>query len=370
MAAIEGRGGASVEGEAHLSRRLQVLNPADIDRAGDIIEAVWADMAKELDFVEAAPGFSELLAFDEMDLPPDEGEATALVLAHRICAEHDDWKANKATGIEHPHPLEPELLAWHNKPVVVQAATRKDRRIMPTVSARESRPERLRGMLFGGLGDAPAEAELPLFAAPPVRHSVPILDLADASGVPVMAQGRGAPLPQRLFVRLGLSFDSPEDMRQPSVRMAIKVRELRDGLHPPSLTTGKTGWRAGKDWQNLKDALIAARNYTIRLPSGRLWFMVALRELPSEDRAGKPGLEDHVVLDIALPPGASDGPMIHLPTLDRLGVDSAPKYRAYVAGHSLTWAKGKTRVKIPRRNRWAWSRNLEAYPVLTIKDRS
>ena len=36
--------------------------------------------------------------------------------------------------------------------------------------------------------------------------------------------------------------------------------------------------------------------------------MLALRELPAEDARGLPSLDDFVVMDLAFPPGASDGP--------------------------------------------------------------
>ena len=42
-------------------------------------------------------------------------------------------------------------------PVLVQAETRKDRRILPTIRVTESRPERQRGMMFGGLLEGRAD---------------------------------------------------------------------------------------------------------------------------------------------------------------------------------------------------------------------
>ena len=97
------------------------------------------------------------------------------------------------------HPLAPIIRAWQKqRPVTIEPERRKDRGVM-VVMRRENRPERQRGMLFGGLLDNRQQAELPLFEATPVRKSVAILDLADTAGVPVMAQGRGAPLSARLL---------------------------------------------------------------------------------------------------------------------------------------------------------------------------
>ena len=85
--------------------------------------------------------------------------------------------------------------------------------------------------------------------------------------------------------------------------------------------------------------------------------------------APQPG--DVIVLDIAYPPGSHShsGPPVALPEMDRLSVESAPRWRAYIAAHSVAWQLGTTRVPIPRSRQFVWTRNLAAYPVLTIDDR-
>lgn len=265
-----------------------------------------------------------------------------------------------------PHPLAPIVKAWMERPVEITPERRKDKRILPVVRVVETRPERQRGMLFGGLLEGRTDdalPQLPLFDAP-VRKSVAILDMADTAGVPVMAQGKGAPLAARLFVRAGLAV-SPRDRRQQSVRVAVTVRELRDGLFP----NGAPQWGT-RQWPALKAALIGASDFTIRLPDGCLWFMLALRRLPSEDVRGLPGLDNHVVLDVAFPPGANDGPVIDLAALDQLSVQSAPRWRAYIAAHALAWHPGKTQRPVPGApGRYGWSRDLDDYPVLTARDR-
>lgn len=284
-----------------------------------------------------------------------------------FAAVHSHWVAmGGLPDPRPPHPLACILAAWQGMPAVVNPEQRQDRRILPTVraSGQESRPERQRGMLFGGLLDGRSEGspELPLFEAAPVRKSVAILDIADAAGVPVMARGRGAPLSARLFVRAGLSV-APRDRRRQSVRIALTVRELRDGLFP-------NGWNGLRDWRKVETALMGARDYTIRLPDGGRWFMLALRRLPPEYGAGLPSLDDEVVLDIAFPPGASDGPPIDLPTQDALSVESAPRWRAYIAAHALSWKPGRTRRPMPDHgNRFGWSRDPADYPILTAEDR-
>ena len=146
------------------------------------------------------------------------------------------------------------------------------------------------------------------------------------AGVPVMAQGRGAPLPMRLFVR-ALASVRPADRELATARLALKVRELRDGLFP-------NGWRIGQHWPVLRDALLHARDYAIHDGRGR-WWPLALRSMPDA-----PGLDDLVVLDVAFPPGSKAGPSIDLPAMDRLSVDSASPWRAYIAAHSVAWQPG------------------------------
>ena len=262
------------------------------------------------------------------------------------------------------HPLAPLIEAWQeHAPVQVTPETRKDKRLL-AVQVLPPTPERKRGMLFGGLVNELRDAQLPLFQdlAPPVRKSVAILDLADASGVPVMSKGRGAPLPLRLFIRAGLSVN-PEDRRHSSSQFPVTVAELRDGLFPH-------GWQAGRDWPRIKQALIAARDYRFTDAGGGRWYMLALRRLPPENAHGLPDLKDHVVLNIAFPEGMTTGPEVDLPAMGKLSVESGPRFRAYIAAQSLAWKPGLTRRPVPGSSgRYGWSRNPADYPVLTRADR-
>ena len=84
----------------------------------------------------------------------------------------------------------------------VPAETRPDS-ILPVVGQSVSEPpEREAGRLaFGGLveGRSDPGGQLPLLPAPEGPR-VPLLELADVRGGPIMARGRGAPLDLRLFV--------------------------------------------------------------------------------------------------------------------------------------------------------------------------
>ena len=213
-------------------------------------------------------------------------------------------------------------------------------------------------MLFGGLheGRRIERPELPLWPEVAPTKRVPLLDLVDAAGLPVMARGPGVPLPLRLFVR-ALTAVRPEHRGLSTVRIAPTLRELRNGLWP-------NGWRVGQHWPELRKALIHARDYAIHDGCGR-WFPVALRYMPDA-----PALDDVIVLDIAFPDRSRSGPPVALPDMDRLSVESAPRWRAYIAAHSVAWRPGITRVRAPKAgNRILWTRNRMAYPVLTLEDR-
>ena len=82
-----------------------------------------------------------------------------------------------------------------------------------------------------------------------------------------------------------------------------------------------------------------------------------------------PKLDGHIVLDIALPPGAHSSPAVNLPAMDSLSAESAARWRAYIAAHSLAWQPGITRVPARRGGRFGWTRNRNAYPILTVEDR-
>ena len=202
------------------------------------------------------------------------------------------------------------------EPLKVRSESRPDP-ILPAVTVQE-RPEREAGRLaFGGIVEERKSlpAQLPLLPAPEGPR-VPILELSDWRGVPTMAKGRGAPLDLRLAV--GACILTPHAARAARGLLAVTVRELRDFLFP-------NGWQRGRDWPRIRDALFRARDYV--LPDGRgYWLPFALRREPGEDAA----LDDLVLIDIELPPGSAHGPIIDRHELARLGVNSAPRFRAYI----------------------------------------
>ena len=256
-------------------------------------------------------------------------------------------------------PLFALVDAW---PAVVEHETRADRRIVPALPS----PERERGRLFGGLIDDRHAADLPLFPElEPERLRVPLLEIVDATGVPLRSRGKGAPIEARLIVRGGLMMVRPQDRGRQTVRIAVTVRELLDGLYPVIDTRGRR--RLAQHWPKIEAALRKARDFMVPDGGGGRWFPMALRRLPG-DGAGLPAPGDLVVIDVAPPPGAVTGASVDLPALDAMGLRSGPAWYSYIAGRSLVWLPGKTRRPVPSGGRYGWSSNLADYPVLTLAD--
>ena len=98
---------------------------------------------------------------------------------------------------------------------------------------------------------------------------------------------------------------------------------------------------SSRDWPALRTALGRARDYAIP------WVVGSTdgRRLVASGgalcaRAGGAKLDDIVILDVMLPPGCGVGPVIARPELVQLGVTSAPRFRAYIAVHSVAWRPG------------------------------
>ena len=178
-----------------------------------------------------------------------------------------------------------------------------------------------------------------------------------------MAKGRGAPLDLRLFV--GACIMAPYEARKRGSRLAVTQRELRDFLFP-------NRWQRNRDWPAIQRALRRAHTYEI--PGRFTWRGQTVVNWVPFRLVGGAGdeatLDDLVVIDVELPPSSAAGPVIDRRDLAQLGVTSAPRFRAYIAAHSVAWKVGVTRRRHPRnRSVHLWSANPAHYPVLTVEDR-
>ena len=318
--------------------------------------SVWADM-EGFDPRPALALFSALMW--DRTAPPDlDGVALAITRG---------WLAVRAAVPDRGpgHPFGPIVAAWLARPPVVAAESRRDP-LLPVVRSVTEAPERTAGRLaLGGIGgqNIPAGgAQLPLIPSPPGPR-VPLLEVADMRGGPIMARGRGAPLDLRLLVAVCVLL--PHRTRAARGTLDVTVRELRDFLFP-------NRWQRGRDWPAVQAALWKAHNYMIpgrfRFGSGIVdgWVPFRLRGGAGDGAV----LDDHVLIDVELPPGSAHGPRIDRPELTQLGVESAPRFRAYIAAHSIAWIPGRTRIPYPGGGPpRLWSGDPGKYPVLTAGDR-
>ena len=224
-------------------------------------------------------------------------------------------------------------------------------------------------MAFGGIVNPkqglPEATQLPLLPAPEGPR-VPLLDLVDRYGVPTMAQGRGAPL--ELAVYIGACILIPHCVRASRGRLVATVRELRDFLFGPTWRPGPTGNRTG-DWERVRAAALSASDLWLPLENGDLWRAVAVRKIPPADYRPE-YLNRQVIFDVELPDGAAHGPVIDRLALARLRLASGPRFRAYIAAHSVAWRPGVTRRRHPRNPTiHLWSSDPAHYPVLIAVDR-
>lgn len=248
----------------------------------------------------------------------------------------------------------------------IEAETRSDP-ILPVVRSVREHPAREAGRLaFGGIIEkvGPLPAQLPLLPAPSGPR-VPLLELVDRYGVPTMLQGRGAPL--ELAVYIGALLLTPHQERRNYTEVVTTVREVRDFLFGGTWRPGPTGNRAG-DWARVREAALNTSGLWLPLEDGDLWRGVVVRKIPPADY--RPEYLDREILFDTRFPSAGDGPVIDKLALSRLRRVSGPKFRAYVAAHSVAWRPGVTRRPHPRNRRFhMWSVNPENYPVLTREDR-
>ena len=273
---------------------------------------------------------------------------------------HEGWRDSDSDseGRRPLHPLRGLVRAWVNRPVEAPVS-RHPQPFLPHIKAGGEPPERERGRLFGFVPDGRSDdAQLPLFGTRPggIISQVPLLGIADATtGGAVTAQGRGAPLELALPIMAMLSL-RPEDRRLPVVRIALTVRELRDALWPH-------GWQRNRDWPRLQHVLRGLGLRFVPWGNGGEWYPLSLVGLPGDAA----GLDELVILDVRMPPGADQGTPIERRRLAELRAHSGGAFRAFIATAALAWQPGTTRVRVG--GRFFWATDPERYPLLTRQDR-
>ena len=224
------------------------------------------------------------------------------------------------------HPLAPLLTAWFDRPQPVQPDRRttgiipgsaKVRGIVPTSGQQALALGELNALPRLGLTQYPdTQTRLPGIAPTDDAMIVPPpLQLYDLTTLPANSGGRGAPLTMRAQLEFFMAV--PLAQRGKVVRLKVHGRELISWLWPNG------NFRPNKHLGPLGEALTNLSR--IFLPwTGGAWFPTRVVNIPTH-------ADDWLLVDVELPPGSGQGPLVHRPTLRGYGLHSAPAYRAYLA---------------------------------------
>ena len=311
-------------------------------RSRENLRTVWLEsLAGQGDGQTKSPATELDGQFDTLP-PPDNPDLTwpiyalhgtgpGLTTPGTVAYQCQLWEtAGERAGL---HPLTPLIKAWYDRfsPVnpekkrfgIVPRAAYEG--LVPAMS-RPATPKKeasLPPLPVGGFTPE-SMAYLPGLAPPTRPDIAPPLAMFDATGIQSLAQGRGAPLGLRLWLETLMC--APVGYRT-KTRFHLSLREVVEWLWPHD--------RYPRLKPDRRDALAAAFKLIdqARLPwegecMGRWgsgwWRPVSVVGLPSVD------LESSVILDVELPPGSGNGPLVDRAMLRIFGLDSAPAYRAYL----------------------------------------
>ena len=230
---------------------------------------------------------------------------------------------------EGQHPLVPLISAWFARPKLVAPET-QPYGIIPRAAydglapALPKREAPLPPLPVDNFSASPSMAYLPGLAPESRPGIAPPLALFDGTGLQSLTNGRGAPLALRLWLEALMC--APVEHRR-RARFHLALRDVVEWLWPndkyPRLIPDR------------RDALTMAFRALdqARLPwegeymgkwGSGWWRPVSVVSLPSVD------LDSSVILDVELPPGSGNGPLVDRHILRAFGLDSAPAYRGYL----------------------------------------
>lgn len=281
---------------------------------------------------------------------PEEGELGFSELL--IWGAHGVWIRSGAKGT---HPLAGCVETWLRRPRREHIDERQDKGVLPRVAVVDNRKVALPDYIWR-IEDEHDQAQLPLWPEAPKAKQVALLDLVDASNLPVRAKGRGAPLALRLAVWSMMALKV--QYREGSHQLPVTLREIVAGVFP-------NGWNRTNQWPALRHELRSVSNYMVPVMiDGKLhsYHPLGPVAVPQE-----PSLDDEIRLVVNYLSGFGAGPIVDLPELGQLSVKSVGRFRAYIGAMSLSWKTGVTRRK--SKGRWYWATNPDLYEVLTKVDR-
>ena len=271
----------------------------------------------------------------------------AAPVAEWVRGVHRGWR-DAPYGERGRHPLGPLVRAWQARALRAEP-DRRDTGIMPSPLRVTGERRADTGRLFElagydrvdeaptGLLPLPDEpAYLPgLEPEPQSARIVPALPLVmfDATGRPSTSPGRGASLGLRLYAELLMAV--PRRSRGFRCELRFTLRELLSWLWPNGAPS------PARYWPQLQAAVRDLREGSIPWDEGKsLWHPIQAWSAPRD-----PYKRDGIYrFEVRLPPGSEVGPRVYRPTLRLYGLQSAPKYRAWL-GLAYLWGEHLRRAR-------------------------
>lgn len=263
----------------------------------------------------------------------------------------DAWTAIPPS--EQPdYPLKPVVYAWINRIRQIKPDQRTTGIIPKTAKVTNfgqlelelTGPETKLGFIPNH--GEPATSTLP--GLEPLEETAiipPTLLLYDAAHMPPEKGGHGAPLSMRIWTESIMAMRIGD--RHAPGRLIIKARDMIDWLWPNG------NFKPSRHLPAMNKALQDVNHSVIPWKHG-YWAAVLVRSFPRTT-------DDPVFLEISLPPGSGQGPLIHRDVLRQYGVTKAGLYRAYLSLAYIWDEYGTQQGKVIQATRPAVARDEEGY---------
>ena len=293
---------------------------------------------------------------------------------------HLAWEEASGTDRDMKHPLAPLIHAWQSGPKEVQpvrdaGGNLRGDTIMPRISMRDSGAQADRLYLMPahiGLDADGSQIAFPGFGEGSRTSRIPVLpinlyDLGVRAGASRGGSG-GAPIPERLLVKLAAAPSAFVRHGDRFVTYKITLRDIRDALYPPTFLDGRPRqqYSVKRIWPRIHNA-VRVINQQARIPvldpqTGYGYFHHLVR---INENFGRIDLDMPIGVVLDIPPEVEGG--VRLPRrLDQWGAESAPAYRTLI-GLSFLWHEpGRTHA--PKGGRWLRRWGLDPYDPLTDDD--
>lgn len=252
------------------------------------------------------------------------------------------------------YPVKPVVQAWINRIREIKPDQRTTGIIPGTAKATDYGQLELElgrndaGTQLGFIAHYAEQAGSRLPGMEPLEETMmisPMLLLYDAAHMPPEKGGHGAPLSMRIWTEATMSMRIGD--RHAPGKMIIKARDMIDWLWPNG------NFKPSRHLPAMNKALMDVNHAIIPWKQG-YWAAVLVRNFPGT-------VDDPILLEISLPPGSGQGPLIHRDVLRQYGVTQAGLYRAYLSIAYIWDEHGTQQGKVIQATRPSVARDEEGY---------